>query len=267
MPALQRLSTGDSLIWADDWAYMVKNQNRTSEGPVYIKAIKTDMNTNIIARLEASSSTGDEVTYAVSMSEVDNLRGYALTLSINPRDWELVGYEDCLANYHPVLNMRKSLGFDELFISATQGFNPIYSKEVELFTFTVRNLTSDPEAISIAGAEIVGLDGKMVKAVIETPADALPEEFSLDQNFPNPFNPTTTINFALPEPGDVKLLVFNLLGQEVRTLTSGVMEPGAYKVVWNSLDNTGQKVSTGLYFYRLVVDNKVIQTRKMLLLK
>ncbi len=257
--------TGDSLIWADDWAIMVKNQNRTSEGVTY-KAMPASGSENLIASLELISEAGDEKTYAVSMLQGTSLRGYAVELGINPSDWELVSYEDGLASHHPALDMHKSLGYDELFISATKGLNPINSDEIEILAVTVRSLTSDPEAISISSAEIVGLDGKMSKAVIATSA-GLPEEFTLSQNYPNPFNPVTTINFALPAPGDVKLAVYNLLGQEVQTLVSGSMEPGVYTAMWNSMDNVGRKVSSGVYFYRLVVDGKIMSTKKMVMLK
>ena len=112
------------------------------------------------------------------------------------------------------------------------------------------------------------VDGNLAlaKAVI-VGAEPLPAVYSLSQNYPNPFNPVTTINFSLPVATDVKLAVYNLLGQEVRTLVSGAMEPGNYKVIWNSRDNQSRRVSSGIYFYRLVVDGRMITTYKMVLLK
>ena len=71
----------------------------------------------------------------------------------------------------------------------------------------------------------------------------------------------------MPDKGNVKLAVFNLLGQEISILASGFMAPGAYKAVWNAQDISGRKVSSGLYFYRLTVDNRVVATKKLLLLK
>ena len=112
----------------------------------------------------------------------------------------------------------------------------------------------------------MGVDYVVTKAVIEV-QKAIPAEYALSQNYPNPFNPVTTIGFNLPEDGLVKVSVFNLLGQEVRTLVSSRLEAGSYKTTWNSLDNYGRKVSTGMYFYRLQVDNKIISMKKMVLLK
>ena len=82
-----------------------------------------------------------------------------------------------------------------------------------------------------------------------------------------PFNPVTTIGFALPEMSSVNLVVFNVMGQEVRTLVSNSMEAGTYNAVWNASDNMGRKVSSGVYFYQLLVDGRLISTQKMVLMK
>lgn len=89
----------------------------------------------------------------------------------------------------------------------------------------------------------------------------LPEAVALDQNFPNPFNPSTSVAFVLPEASDVKLMVFNVLGQEVATLAEGRYPAGRHLVQWDA-----QGKASGTYFYRLQSGNKV-QTRSMVLLK
>lgn len=94
----------------------------------------------------------------------------------------------------------------------------------------------------------------------------LPHEFELGQNFPNPFNPATTISYALPERVHVDLAIFNLLGQRVRTLRDETAAAGKYSVVWDGRDQTGRPVASGVYFYRLSSD-KFVASRKMLLLK
>jgi subtilisin family serine protease len=96
--------------------------------------------------------------------------------------------------------------------------------------------------------------------------ETLPSAFALYQNYPNPFNPMTTISFTLPAASDVSLRIFNILGQEVSTLYTGLLPAGIHQFQWDATDNSGNEVAGGVYFYRLVT-GKLKQTRKMLLLK
>jgi hypothetical protein len=89
----------------------------------------------------------------------------------------------------------------------------------------------------------------------------LPETVVLSQNFPNPFNPTTTIEFTLPYPQKIRLTVYNLRGQQVMTMVNGFEDAGRHKV---QLD--GSQLASGLYFYRLDAGRQTV-TRKMLLVK
>ncbi len=88
----------------------------------------------------------------------------------------------------------------------------------------------------------------------------------LKGNYPNPFNPTTHIEFSLKKAGNVELAVYNINGQKVRTLVSEEMEADNHKVTWNGKDDRGNSVSSGVYFYRLQT-SEVSQTKKMLMLK
>ena len=90
--------------------------------------------------------------------------------------------------------------------------------------------------------------------------------FELMQNYPNPFNPETTISFNAKAAGNARLTILNMRGQVVRTLLNEPVLAGMNSLVWNGLDNNGQKVSSGLYFYRLDIGAST-QTRKMLLIK
>ncbi len=95
---------------------------------------------------------------------------------------------------------------------------------------------------------------------------ALPIEFALAQNYPNPFNPSTTIEFSLPVSGPVRLVVYNILGEAVRTLTDRTWPAGTHRLIWRGTDQRGRSLSSGVYFYRLE-SNDFSATRKMLLLK
>ncbi|MCF7741028.1 MAG: DNRLRE domain-containing protein, partial [Candidatus Marinimicrobia bacterium] len=92
-----------------------------------------------------------------------------------------------------------------------------------------------------------------------------PDEFQLQQNYPNPFNPRTSIAYQIPAEGQVKLEVFNLLGQKVATLVNNYQKPGRYKTVWQAGEN-----SSGIYIYRLSLVNgsqRFIEQKKMILMK
>ena len=93
-----------------------------------------------------------------------------------------------------------------------------------------------------------------------------PKSYALHQNYPNPFNPTTTIKYDLKEGGKVTLKIYNILGQEVRTLVNKNETAGFKSVVWDGKDNAGNLVSSGLYIYRLET-GKFVKSRKMMLLK
>jgi hypothetical protein len=93
-----------------------------------------------------------------------------------------------------------------------------------------------------------------------------PTTYGLAQNFPNPFNPTTRIDFSVPNEAAVSLQVFNVQGQLVRTLVESRMGAGLHSIEWDGLSNGGSAVGTGLYFYRLVA-NEFVATQKMLLMR
>ena len=94
----------------------------------------------------------------------------------------------------------------------------------------------------------------------------LPLRFSLAQNFPNPFNPSTQIRFQLEHPATVELAVYNVLGQKIKTLVSGGLPGGEHSVSWDGRDKRGLALSSGVYFYRLRADGRVL-TRRMVLTK
>ncbi len=99
-------------------------------------------------------------------------------------------------------------------------------------------------------------------------SEVLPNSFSLDQNYPNPFNPTTTISYSVSanKSDRTKLIVYNTLGQKVKTLVDKVESVGHYTVIWDGRDETGTTVASGVYLYRLEI-GKNQESKKMMLLK
>jgi hypothetical protein len=103
--------------------------------------------------------------------------------------------------------------------------------------------------------------------VLSTPEpNAVPTVFTLSQNYPNPFNPTTTIDYAVSKQSFVTIKVYNLLGQEVRTLISGDEGVGVYKANWDGKDNSGVDVPSGVYLYKMTAGS-FTDVKRMMLLK
>jgi hypothetical protein len=97
-------------------------------------------------------------------------------------------------------------------------------------------------------------------------SESLPQHFSLSQNYPNPFNPQTSIRYALPQDAQVRLVIYNVLGQRVKTLVDEFQSAGYKTEWWDGKDEKGDQVASGVYFYRLEAD-KFSEVKRMLLVK
>ncbi len=107
---------------------------------------------------------------------------------------------------------------------------------------------------------------ELVTDVREDGSPGVPKYYKLSNNFPNPFNPTTSIGFDLPRRSRVTIEIFNLLGQRIARLTDEEYPAGSHRVTWNGTSSDGQSVPTGIYLYRLEAGD-FIETKKMVLLK
>ena len=147
-----------------------------------------------------------------------------------------------------------------LSIPATQSQGGDFGiKDVRLFG-TLRGTFYLDDIRLVTGAPPTGT------AVLETLQDAKPNATALGHNFPNPFNPSTEIRFDIPTARNVKLRVYNQLGQTVRTLADHRMKAGTYALEWDGQDQMGRSVASGVYFYNLEAGD-FNQIRKMTLVK
>ena len=145
---------------------------------------------------------------------------------------------------------------------------------VEGETFSLR--IPDRDLVLVGGAELSWQASQAQELELEfvSSESLLPKAFALGQNAPNPFNPTTTIAYAIPlhvdgqkiDATQVDLRIFDIRGRVVRTLVTERQAPGRYSVVWNGRDDQGRSVSTGVYFYRLHTE-EFTQSHKMMLVK
>jgi hypothetical protein len=122
-------------------------------------------------------------------------------------------------------------------------------------------------AISQLNAFINQVNAQAGKKISQADADApIPDTYSLDQSYPNPGNPEVVITFRLPEQADVRLEVYNAVGQRIRTLAEDNFHAGLYRFNWDGRDNQGHAVSSGMYVYRLE-SGEFVKTRKMALIR
>ncbi|KAA3597104.1 MAG: choice-of-anchor D domain-containing protein, partial [Calditrichaeota bacterium] len=117
-----------------------------------------------------------------------------------------------------------------------------------------------------SGNVFVNLSADILILGIEDLGNAIPTEFSLAPNYPNPFNPTTTIKFGIPEKNFTRVVVYNALGQSVKTLVNETLEASFYELKWDGTDNNGNTVASGIYFARMEA-GKFVEIRKMTFLK
>ena len=142
----------------------------------------------------------------------------------------------------------------------------------ENFVANIPFALADPQDISIDKIILVDVMNQKVGIInVEiyyNNAPEIPVDYSLSQNFPNPFNPSTSVQFTVPAAGLVTVKVFDMLGQEVASLFSGNAERGTYNLVWNGRDNSGNIISSGSYIYRMTAnDGAFTMSKKMMFLK
>jgi len=152
-----------------------------------------------------------------------------------------------------------SLGTSITTTAGTETYIFKYKREsvmVDSMMYTIAFLQND------VNKEVLnsGIGYGSITGINIDPGD-IPENFSLAQNFPNPFNPSTTIKFAMPKDGNVSLKVYDVLGNEVKTLVEGFQKAGTYSIYFS-----GMEISSGVYYYRLTTDS-FTDVKKMVLVK
>jgi hypothetical protein len=181
------------------------------------------------------------------------------------------GYHDIYVNYYDTLTQRWSepmfLNFCALLdqepgAKGVRQFSPTLTGDGKTMYFETNH--DSVEEIWMT-TMLIDENGNPVHAALSKPEN-VPEGYSLEQNFPNPFNPATTIRYDLRSDVIARVEVFNTVGAAVKILECGRKSPGRYRVVWDGADERGNPVCSGVYFYRLTAGETSI-TRKMVLVR
>lgn len=251
-----------------------------------IDAIQDSQYKFLIHTLEDSNSTGinysvirvsahpvNPLNHAFSQSDssysVDNLKPSAPAAVAAG-----MGAEGLVLNWSPIAD--EDFDFYAIYRNEVSGFDPSlqdyfatttdsFYVDSDIFEGTAYyyRLTSfdfngnESDFTSEISSGIVGIDGERF---------GIPTEYALAQNYPNPFNPVTSINYSLPNPGKVSLVIYDLNGQVVMRWDDETVQAGYFQKSWNGTNITGNKVSSGVYLYRLIAGD-FVRSRKMLLLK
>ena len=256
----------------DDFFVFVDYFGRSIEASGKVVPLTAGLNSEASLYLEASAAlprVGEEMAIEVDLADFVEVKGYGFTVNYDAETLEFV----------KLTSESSLLGETELaqprIISKTEG-----TISVAAYGQTVDKGEMDMSLIFRSTAEIE--DGRLyfsegelrdgnfavnqVARLGEVQIQTRPEAFALANNYPNPFNPETTIKYALPDPVDVRLEIYNMLGQQVRTLVAEPQNAGRYTVKWDATNESGHSLSTGIYFYRLVA-GEFHKVEKMLLLK
>jgi len=275
----------DGRVGVEDLTVTTSNISN-SEGfgapPVFKRAVP---GTNAGAGLEVLAPDfsgewrqGEEVELVFLARGLGDLAGYGFDLTYDPADMEVVGEGARVAE----LFRENPLGFfrrveretDRLSVAAARrGREWSAAGEGELLRVRVR-LYQDgfPPSLAVRDGKLLssGYEPTEIRLLNDPTLLAVPRELALRQNYPNPFNPSTTIPFEVPalRAGvvPVSVEIFNALGQRVRMLLDGKMQPGYYRTVWDGRNSAGQPVGSGIYLYR-VQAGELAQVRKMTLVK
>ena len=239
------------------------------------KAVPTlaGLNTDARFRMDhggALPGIGEELVLRVNLEDYEEVRGYGLTVAY---DHEVLEFVETRVVDNPlgesVLAHPQSVSRDgEISIAAfgeTTGEGEI---EVELVFVPTQEIEEGYIEITSAGLQDGGYGLNRISAPVSVRIETRPEVYALENNYPNPFNPATTIKYQLPEAGEVTLEVYNMLGQVVRTLVDREFQgAGRYNYKWDATNDRGRSLSSGVYFYRVTAGKDFQSHKRMLLLK
>jgi len=199
------------------------------------------------------------------------LRGFQFDLNYDPHFISLLSPSLSKQQENTIINTNNLSDGVQRFIIADMAGDFLEGEGINFVSipFEFNGSKFDVSNISLENINLVSSNGSFLDHLVRVNSLDVglnPDKYSLLQNFPNPFNPTTEITFSLPTDSFVELSVFNMVGQKVRSLSSDNFKAGYHSIVWNGMDDSGSSVASGMYFYSIHMGNYG-NTKKMLFLK
>jgi hypothetical protein len=258
----------------DDFFVFADNFGREMSGVGKVVPTMAGLNSDARFYLDAGTDlprVGEELSVAVSLEDFIEVRGYGVTVEFDNELLEFV--ETRVVNNilgETDLAAPQTLAQGDGTISIVALGNTASDGDLGLNLIFRSKLEIEDSYIELTNGALQ--DGTYGLNQITTPVsvriETRPEAYALHENYPNPFNPETTIKYQLPEAGQVRLEVYNMLGQVVKTLVDNQFQnAGRYTLQWDATNNSGQPLSSGVYFYRVLAGGEFQSHKKMLLLK
>ena len=217
----------------------------------------------------AMPSLGEEFVLDVRMADFVAVKGYGLQVQYDASQLEFVRALTDQPLGGSELAAPQVLS-DEAGVLALVAHGDVVSDGEVALSLVFRATTEiEDTVIEITDSQTYDSEFGFNRLALPAPVQlqTRPEAFALANNYPNPFNPATTIKYALPQAADVELTVYNVVGQSVRTLVAEHQRAGRYVVEWDATNDNGRSLSSGMYFYRLEAGGEFLEVKKMLLLK
>lgn len=264
----------DFLIFADNFGRTAVDvpASLSSTKPIVRSGDNTDARVDLA--VSGTAKIGEPVVLTASLADIEQVYGYGIRVAYDPSAYRFVeamtppSAEAAVGSDTPLFLVYQDEDGSVSVTAAAE--SPAGTIGGGIVAELVFEPVGDVERSVFRIAEGVLFDPDQDANSVSTPGSvevrSVPSRFALRQNFPNPFNPETTISYDLADGGLVELSIYNITGQRVRQLVSDVQDPGRYRVVWDGSDEIGRGVASGVYFYRLNTSSHN-DVKKLMLLK
>jgi|SaaInl7_200m_RNA_FD_contig_71_790569_length_7891_multi_9_in_0_out_0_2 predicted CXXCH cytochrome family protein len=266
---------GNGVVGFSDWLMLLDLFGASTAMAKTLPVVENGLNTGALLSIVGSnhpSIDSDHIAVTLRADNLTEMRGYGAVLTYDTE----------------VLEFVRAIRVSDGLIQTAEGGTTLAAIAREPGTITLSDAINGDKAVNGSGnlvdlvfrrvgivtASSVEIDFAQLSDLsygVNLPTGAEVQQAgpvysnSLTQNFPNPFNPATTIRYSLAQPGDVKVVVYNTLGQEVRTLVNHYRLAGEYSVKWDGRDSGGREVASGTYMYQMTAGDFTNSARMVLL--